>query len=318
MTNQNKPTIAVVGATGAQGGGLVRAILADPEQRFAVRAITRNPKSDDARALARSGAQVVAGDLDDLVSLEQAFRGADAAFCVTFYWAHSSPDTELLHAQNLAKAAKLARVSHVIWSTLEDTRRFVPLEDTRMPTLLERYKVPHLDAKGSANRIFAELGLPTTYLYTSYFWDNLIYFDMGPKRNADGVLAFTLPMGTAKMPGIAAEDIGPCALALFKLGQRTIGTSVGIAGDHLSGGEMAEALSQALGEPVLHADLSPEAYRSLGFPGADDLGNMFQFKREFEREFRNARDLDRSRALYPKLQTFATWLGKNAGKIPRS
>ncbi|MEI9952990.1 MAG: NmrA family NAD(P)-binding protein [Pseudomonadota bacterium] len=160
--------------------------------------------------------------------------------------------------------------------------------------------------------------MPTTYLYTSFYWDNLVHFGLGPKRNADGVLSFTLPMGTAKMPGIAAEDIGHCALELFKKGERTVGTSVGISGEHLSGGEMAAALSRALGEPVLHADVSPATYRSFGFPGADDLGNMFQFKREFEREFRNARDLDRSRSLYPKLQTFATWLGKNAGKIPRS
>jgi uncharacterized protein YbjT (DUF2867 family) len=187
-----------------------------------------------------------------------------------------------------------------------------------MPTLMEHYKVPHFDAKAAANRIFVELGLPTTYLYTSYYWENLIYFGLGPKRDADGVLSFTLPMGTAKMPGIAAEDIGACALALFKKGASTIGTSVGIAGDHLSGGEMAAALSKALGEPVLHADVSPEAYRSFGFPGADDLGNMFQFKRDFEREFRNARDLGRSRALHPGMQTFETWLAKNAANIPRS
>ncbi|HEY0466103.1 MAG TPA: NmrA family NAD(P)-binding protein, partial [Polyangiaceae bacterium] len=271
-----------------------------------------------ARDLARLGARVVAADLDDREGLERAFQGADAAFCVTFYWAHLSPKLEIEHAQNLAHAAKRARISHVIWSTLEDTRRFVPLHDHRMPTLMEHYKVPHFDAKASADRIFAELGLPTTYLYTAFYWENLIYFGMGPKRNADGVLSFVLPMGAAKMPGIAAEDIGASAFALFKKGAQTIGTSVGIAGDHLSGAEMAAALSKALGEDVIHADVSPEAYRCFGFPGADDLGNMFQFKRDFERDFRNARDLERSRALYPKMQTFDAWLSRNAGKIPRS
>jgi len=316
MSNNKKPTIAVVGATGAQGGGLVRAALADPEQRFGVRAITRNVQSEAARALTRLGARVVGSDLDDVASLERAFQGADAAFCVTFYWAHLSPQLELAHAQNLAKAAKRAGISHVIWSTLEDTRRFVPLSDGRMPTLMQQYKVPHFDAKGSADRIFGELGLPTTYLYTSFYWDNLIHFGMGPKRTADGVLAFTLPMGIAKLPGIAAEDIGGCAFALFQKGAATIGKRVGIAGDHLSGGEMAAGLAKALGEPVLHADVSPEVYRSFGFPGADDLGNMFQFKRDFEREFRAARDPETSRALYPKLQTFETWLERNASKIP--
>ena len=318
MTHEQRATIAVVGATGAQGGGLVRAILADPERRFHVRAITRNPESDDARALARSGAEVLKADLDDLPALERAFQGADAAFCVTFYWAHLSPEREQVHAQNLAKAAKRASVSHVIWSTLEDTRRFVPLSDPRMPTLMGQYKVPHLDAKGASNRIFAELGLPTTYLYTSFFWENLIAFGLGPKRNAAGLLAFTLPMGSAKLPGIAADDIGRCALALFKNGAEAIGASVGIAGDHLSGSEMSAAMAHAFGEPVIHDDVAPEVYRSFGFPGADDLGNMFQFKREFEREFRSARSVEASRALYPQIQTFSSWLRENAAKIPRS
>lgn len=318
MTQHDKPTIAVIGATGAQGGGLVRAILKDPEHRFRVRVITRDPSSAKARSLMHAGAQVVAGDLDDPALLERAFSGADAAFCVTFYWAHLSPELETAHARNLAKAVKSARVSHVIWSTLEDTRRFVPLTDDRMPTLMGRYKVPHFDAKGAADHSFVELGVPTTHLYTSFYWENLIHFGLGPKRNAEGVLSFTLPMGAAKLPGIASEDIGACALALFAQGPRAIGASVGIAGDHLSGAEMAAALAKALGEPVTHDDVSPEAYRRLGFPGADDLGNMFQFKRDFEPEFRNMRDLERSRALYPKLRTFAAWLEQNAAKIPRS
>ncbi|MES1178478.1 MAG: NmrA family NAD(P)-binding protein [Myxococcales bacterium] len=318
MNKQDKPIIAVVGATGAQGGGLVRAILSDPEQRFTVRAVTRAPHSDKARELARLGAQVVTADLDDVSGLERAFSGAQAAFCVTFYWEHLSPKQEIFHAQNLAKAAKLSRVPHVIWSTLEDTRRFVPLSDSRMPTLMGEYKVPHLDAKGAANQIFAELGVPTTYLYTSFYWDNFIYFGLGPKRNREGRLTLNLPMGEAKLPGIAAEDIGPCALELFRRGVSVIGKNVGIAGDHLSGAEMAAALTRAFGEPVQHGDISPAEFRGFGFPGADDLGNMFQFKRDFEREFRAARDLDQSRALYPGIQRFESWLAKNAGKIPRS
>ncbi len=318
MTRASKPTIAVLGATGAQGGGLVRAILADPAQRFAVRAITRNPQHENARELSRLGAQVVATDLDDLAGLKRAFSGVQAAFCVTFYWAHLSPKQEIFHAQNLAKAAKLARVPHVIWSTLEDTRRFVPLADPRMPTVLGEYKVPHLDAKGASNQIFAELGVPTTYLYTSFFWDNLIHFGLGPKRDEHGVLTFTLPMGEAKLPGIASEDIGACALSLFERGAEFIGKSVGIAGDHLSGAEMSAALAEALGEPVQHADVSPDAYRAFGFPGAEELGNMFQFKRDFEPEFRGRRDLHATRALYPGIQSFESWLVENAAKIPRS
>ena len=308
--------IAVLGATGAQGGGLARAILADPRGGFAVRAITRDVHSAKARALAKLGAEVVAADVDDAKSLERAFAGADGAFCVTFFWDHFSPDREKEQARNMAQAARRAGVKHVIWSTLEDTRRWVPLSDDRLPTLQERYKVPHFDAKGEADRLFTEAGVPTTFLLTSFYWDNLIHFGMGPKPGADGKLAFTLPMDDKKLPGIAAEDIGKCAYGIFKRGAEFIGKTVGIAGEHLDGREMAAALARALDRPVVHDAMAPASYRALGFPGADDLGNMFQFNRDFSEAFRAARSVEFSRSLNPALQTFERWLAANAKRIP--
>jgi len=312
----DKKIIAVIGATGAQGGGLVRAILSDPDGGFVARAITRDVNSDKARALVTQGVEVVAADLDDEASLERAFAGAYGAFCVTFYWAHCSPEKELAHATAMARAAKRAGLRHVIWSTLEDTRRWVPLEDDRMPTLMGKYKVPHFDAKGEADHVFRDLGVPTTFLLTSFYWDNLIHFGMGPKRGPDGKLAFTLPMGDKKLPGIAAEDIGRCALGIFKKGPELVGKTIGIAGEHLTGAQMAAALTKALGEEVRYNAVTPEVYRSFGFPGAEDLGNMFQFKRDFQEAFCGARSLDVSRALNPALQTFDEWLVRNASRIP--
>ncbi len=312
----DRKTIAVVGATGAQGGGLVRAILEDPQRRFSARALTRDPGSPAARALASAGAQVVAADADDEASLARAFEGVHGAYCVTFYWAHLSPERELAQAGALARAARRAGVRHAIWSTLEDTRRLVPLESARMPTLMGRYKVPHFDAKGEADRLFAEAGVPTTYLLTSFYWDNLVHSGMGPKPGPDGTLAIAMPMGNAKLPGIAAEDIGRSAFGIFAAGPSLVGKRIGIAGEHLSGGEMAQALSKALGRPVRYVDMAPEAYRALGFPGADDLGNMFQYKRDFEDEYRAARSVEATRALNPRLQDFAAWLAGNAARIP--
>ena len=150
----------------------------------------------------------------------------------------------------MARAAKAAGVQHVIWSTLEDTRKWVPLSDDRMPTLQGKYKVPHFDAKGESNRFFTEAGVPTTFLLTSFYWDNLIYFGMGPKKGPDGKLAFTLPMGDKKLPGIAAEDIGRCAYGIFKRGPEFIGKTVGIAGEHLTGaadGRSADPRARAAG-----------------------------------------------------------------------
>ena len=313
-----KKIIAVTGATGAQGGGLARAILADSTGEFAVRALTRKIDSDKARELARLGAEVVAADLDDLHSLRKAFLGAYGAFCVTNFWEHFSPEKEQAQARSLAQAAKDAGVKHVVWSTLEDTRKWVPLSDTRMPTLGGKYKVPHFDAKGEANAFFTSLGVPTTLLHTSFYWDNLIHFGMGPKKGPSGALAITLPMADKKLPGIAAADIGKCAYGIFKGGAEYIGKSVGIAGDHPTGAQMAAGLAKALGQPVAYNAVTPEAYRGFGFPGAQDLGNMFQFKRDFEREYCSSRDLGFSRKLNPELQTFEAWVTENKSRIPLS
>jgi uncharacterized protein YbjT (DUF2867 family) len=310
----DKKIIAVVGATGAQGGGLVRAIAADPNGPFQARAITRDVNSDKARELAALGVEVVAADIDDADSVRRAFEGAYGAFCVTFFWGHFSAEKEVEEARIMANAAKDAGVQHVIWSTLEDTRKLVPLSDDRRPTLHGKYKVPHFDGKGEADKVFAEAGVPTTYLLTSFYWDNFIHFGMGPARGADGTLGITLPMGESKLPGIAAEDIGKCAYGVFQHPE-LIGKRVGISGGHLSGTEMAEAFSQIAGEEVRYNAVEPAVYRSFGFPGADDLGNMFQYKRDFEATFRAARDVEESRKLNPALQSFTDWLGKNKEKI---
>ena len=312
----NKKIIAVVGATGAQGGGLVRTILSDVSGGFAARALTRDVNSDAAKDLAKLGAEVVAADIENVESLERAFNGAYGAYCVTFFWHHMSPEKELAHATNMAQAAKHAGLTHVIWSTFEDTRKWVPLEDDRMPTLMGKYKVPHFDSKSEANQVFTGLGLPTTFLLTSFYWENFIFFGMGPKKGPDGKLAITFPLGDKKLPGIAAEDIGRCAYGIFKKGDELVGKTVGIAGEHLTGAQMATGLSQALGQAVHYNDVSPEAYRGFGFPGAEDLGNMFQFGRDFEDVFSGARSLEFSRALNPSLQTFDGWLAQNKSRIP--
>lgn len=311
----DKKIIAVLGATGAQGGGLVRAILADPSGGFTARALTRDPNTAKARELAALGAEVVAADVDDAASLARGFAGAWGAYCVTFFWDHFSAEKEAAQIEAMAKAAKAADLKHVVWSTLEDTRLLVPLEDNRMPTLHGKYKVPHFDGKGASDHFFTDQGVPTTFLLTSFYWDNLIHFGMGPKKGEDGKLGFVLPMADKKLPGIAAEDIGRCAYGIFKGGAAYIGKTIGIAGEHPTGAQMAKGLSDALGQEVVYNYVPPEVYRTFGFPGADDLGNMFQYKRDFEAAFCAARDLALSRTLNPRLQNFAEWAMANKDRI---
>jgi uncharacterized protein YbjT (DUF2867 family) len=310
--------IAVVGATGAQGGGLVRAILADPERRFSARAITRKTNSDKARSLAAAGAEVVAGDADDPASLERAFAGAHGAFLVTNFWEHFSPDRELKQAAALARATKAAGVAHAVWSTLEDTRRDFPLDDPRLKTLQGRYKVPHFDAKGEADAIFAAEAAPTSYLLVAFYWENFIFFGQGPHKGADGRLVLALPLGGGKLPGIAVADVGACALGIFQRGPKAAGERFGIAGEVLTGPEYAAAFSRHLGVPVSFYDMPFDDYRALGFPGADDMGNMYEHHAILGEAFRRHRSPDLARALNPALQSFDEWLRANASRIPLS
>ncbi|WP_121357090.1 NmrA/HSCARG family protein [Flavisolibacter nicotianae] len=311
-----KKIIAIVGATGAQGGSLAHAILSDKNSEFAVRALTRDPDSPKAKELAEMGAEIIKGNIDDDDALKRLLDGAYGAYFVTFFWAHFSPEKEMGEAKRMAEAAKQAGIKHVIWSTLEDTREYVPLDDDRMPTIHEKYKVPHFDGKGASDKFFRDLGVPTTFFRASFYWDNFIYFGSGPKKGPDGKYYLTFPLDNKKMAGIAAEDIGKCAYGIFKKGEELVGKTVGVAGEHLTGDEMAAALSKALGQEVLFNNVSPETYRNFGFPGADDLGNMFQFYRDFEQECNSVRDVYYSRELNPELQNFEQWLGKNAKRIP--
>ena len=313
---KDRKIVAIVGATGGQGGGLARAILADPPGAFSVRAVTRRPESAAARELAALGAEIVAADLDRPETLKRAFDGAHAVFCVTNFWEHGSPERELTQAAAMANAVACAGNEHVIWSTLEDTRAWVPLTSDRMPTLLGRYKVPHFDAKGEANAEFSRRNVPATLLLTSFYWDNFINFPgMAPHRGPDGAITLTMPIGDKRLPSIALDDIGRCVYGILRGGPEYIGRMIGIAGEHLTGVELAAGLSQAIGERVTFVDVTPEAYRLQDFRGAHELGSMFQFKRDFEEVFRFARSVEVARELNPSLQTFEQWLRTNGSRI---
>ncbi|MFE9069162.1 NmrA/HSCARG family protein [Streptomyces violaceusniger] len=310
-----KKVIAVAGATGAQGGGTARAILADPNSGLTVRALTRNPDSSAAKELAELGAEVVRTDFDDEPTVHKAFEGAYGAFLVTNFWAHGSAAKETEEIEVLVRAAKNAELRHVVWSTLEDTRELLPLQDERMPVLQEKYNVPHFDAKGEGNELFRQAGVPTTFLNTTFFFQGFRSM-MGPKRAEDGMLMLTLPLEEGKLlAGVDVNDIGRMALAILKGGERFIGQTVGLAGDHLTGAQYAQKLGAAIGEPVRFQSVPYDVFRSLGVPAGDEIANMFQYYGDFDQEFTGARDLDLLREINPALKSFDDWLAENAAKI---
>jgi uncharacterized protein YbjT (DUF2867 family) len=320
-----KMTIAVVGATGSQGGGLVRAILADTEGPFAVRAMTRNADSGKARELASQGADVVEADLDDEASVHRAFDGAYGAFVVTNFWAQRTPEEErartraemeLAQAAAAARAAKDAGLRHVVWSTLEDTRPHFERLGSDVPTIMGSYKVPHFDAKGEANAFFTELGVPTTFLQTTFFYEAFIVAGQGPHRDENGELVLTIPMAGNKLALIAADDIGKTALGVFRRGDEFIGKTVSIAGAHVTGEQLAAKFTAVLGEKVVYRPLTHDEVRASGQPIALELANMYQFYSDASEYFTGVRDLDLVRELNPDLQSLDSWLNEHKSEIP--
>jgi uncharacterized protein YbjT (DUF2867 family) len=321
----DKKIIAVVGATGSQGGGLVRAILADPEGGFTVRALTRDADSVKARELASQGVEVVEADLDDEASVRKAFDGAYGAFVVTNFWAQRTleeekartrAEMELAQAAAAARAAKDAGLRHVVWSTLEDTRPHFERLGIDVPTVFDSYKVPHFDAKGEANALFTELGVPTTFLQTTFFYEAFIVGGQGPHRDENGELVVTMPMAGNKLALIAADDIGRTALGVFRRGADFIGKTVSIAGAHATGEQLAAKFTAALGEKVVYRPLTHDEVRASGQPVALEIANMFQFYSDASEYFTGVRDLDLVRELNPDLQSLDSWLNEHKSEIP--
>ena len=312
----SKKIIVVTGATGQQGGAVVRAILADRSSEFSVRAITRKPDGDPARALAKLGVEVVFGDIDDTKSITKAFSGAYGAFCVTNFFEHGSPEKETAQGRSLAEAAKDSGIQHAVWSTLDDTRKLVPLSDPRMPTLRGKYKTPHYDGKGEADHFFTDAGVPTTLMATTLYWESLINFGIGPKKGPDGKLVWAFPLGAdKKCPGFAIEDLGKAVYGIFRR-KDLIGKKIGISTDQPTCAEITASFSRAFEQPVTHNFIPHDVYRSLGVPLAEEFGNMWQYVSEFQKEFCSLRDVTLARSLVPDFQTFDQWLMRNKGRFP--
>ncbi|MFP5353626.1 MAG: NmrA family NAD(P)-binding protein [Gemmatimonadota bacterium] len=310
------PLIAVADATGVVGGAVARAILKDPLRRYRLRALVRSSHSPQGEALANAGAEVVEVELDDATSTLRGLRGAHAAFAVTDFWAHGSPERELSQARAMATAARLADLGHVIWCTHEDSRTWMAPGDERMPTLMQRYKVPPFDAKGEADVFFGASGVPVTYFRPALAWEQLLGFGMGPRRAEDGSLRLALPLGGRPIPGIALDDIGWIVLRLLGDAAPTAARTVGVAAAHHTGEELAAAFRRALGESVMYDAVPFGSWRASGIPAAEELGNMFQFMHDFSAMYCAHRPVEAARELHPAVQSLDAWLTVHRSRIP--
>jgi len=295
---QRKKLICVVGATGHQGSGLVNKILSEKTE-FSVRALVHNKNSQETKDLEKRGADVRKCDLGDEKCLAECFEGAYGVFALTLaFVATKEPSGEKKHAENIAKAAKQAGVSHVVFSTLESTQK--PLEGIDIPKI-GNYKVPHFDAKYDSNQFFKDL--PTSYLYTSFYYDNFTGGLGMLKRNSDDSISLTLPIGNNKIAMVAAEDIGKAAYALFQKGNSAIGKEFYLCGSKSSGTEIAETFARVLNKKVKY---NPENVDEVRKRLGDDLANMYVYFAKSENML-NQRSVEDSKKLVPDLLTFEKW-----------
>ncbi|KAJ1187292.1 hypothetical protein NDU88_004069 [Pleurodeles waltl] len=284
-------TIAVFGATGAQGGSVARALLKCPG--FSVRAVTREVSRPAAIALKNLGAQVVKGDLDDKEAVEQILKGVYGAFLVTNF--HTCKDKEVTQGKLVADLAGTLGLKHVVYSGLENVNKMTG----------GALRVAHFDTKGEVEEYFWEKGVPMTSVRMAFYFENFLT-DLKPVKNASGEYDLVLPMEGVPMDGMAVADIGPVVCSLFQSPDGYIGKAIGLSAERLTAEQYAEKFSKHTGEKIKASKISTDEYSKLGFPNAEAFANMYQFY-----QMKPDRDIKLTHQLYPKVKNFDQFLTEN-------
>ncbi|NXK31210.1 NMRL1 protein, partial [Piprites chloris] len=289
-----KKLIVVFGATGAQGGGVARALLDD--ETFRVRAVTRSPRKKAAEELKRRGAEVVKADQDDEPSLEQALAGAYGAFVVTNFWEHCSKEQEIEQGKRLADLSKRLGLHHVVFSGLENVHQLTG----------GRLEVLHFDGKGVVEEYFQRTGVPTTVIRLPFYFENFLSIFKPQKAPQGDTFVLELPMGDTPMDGMAVEDVGPVVVSLLKSPGEYIGQVMGLSTGKLTEAQYAAILSQQTGKTVAASKISLEEYEKRDFPGAKEMAAMFRFY-----ALKPDRNVALTMKLNPKARTFQQWVADN-------
>lgn len=292
----SKQKILVTGATGAQGGSVTRHLLR--RGKYDVRCLTRNAGSDKARALQQAGAEVVAGDLRDRGSLKTAMAGCEAVFAVTNWWELFDSAKEIEQGRNLVDAAVETKVPRFLFSTLPSAKE---ISGGKIP-------VPHLDSKKEIEDYARSRKLNAIYFNVAFYFDNFITFQM-LQRQADGTLAFGFPQGDTPLAGVGIEDLGGVVAGALDRFDEFNGKVVGVVGDDQPCSHYAEVMTRVLGRKTVYQSIPRETYAKFPFPGAEELGAMFDFNRQYL--LGRKADVELSRKLYPGMQNFERWLAAN-------
>lgn len=293
-----KKIILVTGGTGAQGGSVARALLSD--NNYSVRILTRNAASEKALDLQAAGAEIVTGDLDDIESLKAAMKDCYGVFGVTNFWEHFEKEYE--QGINLVDAVAASGIKHFVLHTLPGYSQLSKGE----------FPVPHCDIKAALKDYTKSKQLPATFIQPAFYYENFFSF-FPPQLAEDGAWYFGFPQGDTKLSMLCIEDLGGIVLSIFKHPAEYIGRTVGAVGADDTCTEYATTMSKILQRTIRYKYIPRDEYAAYGFPGAEELANMFEVQRLYISN--RQMDLIESYGLNPAMQSFESWLKNNVAKF---
>ena len=284
--------ITVFGATGQQGGSVVRA-LAAAGSGFKVRAVTRNSKGEKAKALEELGIDVVEASLDDPETLKSAVAGSYGVFLVTNYWEYMDKAREIKQGKDAADASKEAGVQHFIYSGLELVKDITGRE------------CPHFDGKGEVEKYLDEIKLPNTSVRLPAFFQVFMLPPFYIKQD-DGSFTYTTCMD-GPMDCIDVSGMGQVVAAFFSHPEEYIGKKIGLSSDRITMEQALETVASVAGVKVNLNKVPYEVFGKFPFPGADDTAAMFHFYANGN----PVRDRELTKRLNPDVKTFKEWAENN-------
>jgi uncharacterized protein YbjT (DUF2867 family) len=289
-----KKRILVTGGTGAQGGSIARALLA--EKKFTVRILTRNPQSAKALALQQAGAELVQGDMDSMESLLAAMEDCYGVYGVTSFWEHFAGEYQ--QGINLIDAVKQSDIEHFVLHTLPS---YSKLSNGKYPT-------PHCDIKAMLQGYTISQGINASFVQVPFYYENFFSF-FPPQPAGANTFAFGFPQGDTKLAMVSIEDLGSIVAPVFNNPAMYKGRVIGPVGADDTCAAYADTMSKVLNLDIRYNYIERDVYASLGFPGAEELANMFEVQRLYITS-RQA-DLQESLALNPAIQSFESWMIKH-------
>ncbi|ELR24657.1 NmrAlike family protein [Acanthamoeba castellanii str. Neff] len=286
--------ITVLGATGNQGGSVVRALLT--QGGYHVRAVTRDAGKKAALDLldldkqlrggsGESRVELVEAQLDDEASLKRAFEGAYGVFGVTNYWEGADLMKEFHQGVHIAHAAKATHVKHLVWSSLEFSY------------------VPHFVSKAMVESYIQHLGVPYTAIHFPAYYENHLGFPtMTPRRQADGTFVLSMPIDPdqARLPLFSVADSGAFVVEALNYPDLYLGKQMRVASESLTARQMAATFERVTGVATRAEEVDHEAFQR-SFPGAEELYlNLKWFA-----DNPTARDVAWSRRVHPQIKDWA-------------